>query len=87
VREAVVAGAMPSPSPYATRAWEDTARALDAGFSSGQHALDTLPAPPPAEASRAPMIAVAAGVVALLLLALRLLLRRRGRGREQASGE
>jgi hypothetical protein len=30
LREAVVAGAMPAPSPYATRAWEETVRALDA---------------------------------------------------------
>jgi hypothetical protein len=86
VRHAVIAGAMPSPSPYATRAWEDTARALDAGFSSSAHELPP-PATREAAESRATMIAAAAGLVALVLVAMRFLLRRRGHGREQASDD
>jgi hypothetical protein len=75
LREAVIAGAMPAPSPYATRAWEDTVRSLessaDAGADSHNAYRDLESAAPPRE-SALPVVAAAS----LLALALCLVLGR-----------
>lgn len=82
VREAVVAGVMPAPSPYATRAWEETARAIESGArdDAWEDAAEVDVADGTRAGSLAP-VAIAAGVLAACVVVWRVA-RRRGGGDE-----
>ncbi|MEO8698225.1 MAG: hypothetical protein ABI658_32325 [Acidimicrobiales bacterium] len=85
IRDAVVAGSMPAASPYATRAWEDTARALNTVPDEDDHTRLASPESGPS----GPNVSLIVGVLLVLVLigALRLRPRRRGRDDDSAGGQ
>lgn len=74
VREAVIAGAMPAASPYATRAWEDTTRALDAAPQD-----DDMPSTSEATEPSGPNVPLMLGAALIVIMLIVLRLRSRQR--------